>query len=92
MVKRVKPLLEKYGVRAYFNGHDHNLQHHVNSGIHYFVCGSAAQVKAPNPSTGTRFWAAKLGFIRAHVSPSELKVEFIDEGAQVIHATRISTT
>jgi acid phosphatase len=92
LVKRVKPLLEKHGVRAYFNGHDHNLQHHVNSGIHYFVCGSAAQVKAPNPSTSTHFWAAKLGFIRAHVSPSELKVEFIDEGAQVIHATRISIT
>lgn len=36
------PLLVKYKVSAYFNGHDHNLQHirHPTSGMNYFVSGA----------------------------------------------------
>ncbi|XP_054707866.1 tartrate-resistant acid phosphatase type 5-like [Uloborus diversus] len=45
LVKRLKPLLEKYHVSAYFSGHDHNLQHiqvKTNSTVmDYFVSGSA---------------------------------------------------
>ena len=26
LLARLKPLMEKYGVTAYFSGHDHNLQ------------------------------------------------------------------
>jgi len=42
LVRRLKPLLEKHKVSAYFSGHDHNLQHikENNSDVNYFVSGS----------------------------------------------------
>jgi len=33
------PLLEKYKVTAGFFGHDHNYQHYLKNGVHYFVTG-----------------------------------------------------
>ena len=33
------PMFEKYKVNALFFGHDHNYQHYLKNGIHYFVSG-----------------------------------------------------
>jgi acid phosphatase type 7 len=33
------PMFEKYKVQALFFGHDHNYQHYLRNGIHYFVSG-----------------------------------------------------
>lgn len=33
------PMLEKYQVTAGFFGHDHNYQHYLRNGVHYFVTG-----------------------------------------------------
>jgi hypothetical protein len=33
------PMFEKYNVQAAFFGHDHNYQHYLRNGIHYFVSG-----------------------------------------------------
>lgn len=87
LVERVKPLLERYGVQAYFSGHEHNLQHHVDAGVSYFVCGAGASAAAPRRPDHGRFTAAKLGFIRAVATPSVLKVDFINEDSQVIHSS-----
>jgi len=43
--KTVRPLLERYGVRAYFNGHDHNMQAYLRGGIHYFTSGAGSLVR-----------------------------------------------
>ena len=43
LVQRLRPLLMKYNVTAYFCGHDHNAQHihEENSSVEYFVTGAA---------------------------------------------------
>jgi len=47
LAKIIPPLLEKYKVPAYINGHIHNIQHlKSKSGIHYMTIGSAAVFKA----------------------------------------------
>ena len=33
------PMLEKYKVTAGFFGHDHNYQHYLKNGVHYFITG-----------------------------------------------------
>ena len=40
LVEKLKPMLEKYGVTAYFCGHDHNMQHLSDSGVEYYVTGA----------------------------------------------------
>ncbi len=39
LIDRLDPLLRKYRVNAYINGHDHVLQHLSWHGIEYFTCG-----------------------------------------------------
>ncbi len=35
----LQPMFEKYKVSAAFFGHDHNYQHYLKNGVHYFVSG-----------------------------------------------------
>ena len=37
LIRAINPLLEKHGVPAYFNGHDHDLQHIVRGSVEYFT-------------------------------------------------------
>jgi hypothetical protein len=39
LLTRVEPLFRKYGVQAYLNGHDHELQHISWHGMEYFTSG-----------------------------------------------------
>jgi len=52
LAKPIVPLLEKYKVSAYINGHIHNLQHlKSSSGIHYMTIGSAAVQSSTPPNS-----------------------------------------
>lgn len=44
LLPTLEPVLEKYGVQAYFCGHEHNLQyiHQLNSSVHYVVTGGGS--------------------------------------------------
>lgn len=46
LVDRLRPLLHKYNVSAYFSGHDHNVQHlrdtYENRTVDYIVSGNSA--------------------------------------------------
>lgn len=45
LVEKLRPMLHKYKVSAYLNGHDHNLQHisdhYLNQTVEYIVSGAA---------------------------------------------------
>ena len=44
LLDNVMPLLQKYGVHLYLNGHDHSLQHIESEGINYVVTGAVHEV------------------------------------------------
>jgi hypothetical protein len=43
MISNIRPLLIKYKVAAYVNGHHHTLEHHVEPSLHYIGIGNTAQ-------------------------------------------------
>ena len=62
MVQLIEPLLHTHGVRAYINGHDHDLQHIRRDGLDYIGCGAGSEARPVQAVEGTLFCAARSGF------------------------------
>ncbi|MBX9796798.1 tartrate-resistant acid phosphatase type 5 family protein [Sphingomonas sp.] len=87
MVAMVKPILERHGVQAYIAGHDHDLQHIVDNGVDYVLCGAGSEVRPVAQVAGTRFALARSGFGAFSLTRDTLALEFRDYlGASVYQA------
>jgi acid phosphatase len=89
LIRHVEPLLKHYGVQAYFNGHDHDLQHVVRDGVHYLTSGAGARTRSSGSIVGTRFSSDSLGFISARLRPEALSIEFINERGESLYSSEI---
>ena len=82
----IEPLLQKHGVQAYINGHDHDLQHIRRGGVDYIGCGAGSEVRPVHAIEGTLFCAARSGFAAMRSDPQALSLEFLDyTGARLYH-------
>jgi tartrate-resistant acid phosphatase type 5 len=84
--EQVKPLLEKYGVQAYFCGHDHNLQHLKPQGgtVNYFVSGGGSWTRKTGSNEHTLFSSSSAGFAAVLLRKGQMVVRYIDYlGAQL---------
>jgi tartrate-resistant acid phosphatase type 5 len=88
LIVLLKPLLARYGVQAYLNGHVHDMEHIVVGGTHYLTSGAASKPKRAEAVEGTRFvMGDRLGFMMARLTPNVMHVEFIDaQGTSLYHA------
>jgi tartrate-resistant acid phosphatase type 5 len=87
LIEKLKPLFEKFGVNAYFNGHDHALEHIVVNGVNYFTVGAGAEGSLSHPVEGSRFHGGTTGFVAARLHRADLQVEFFDgNGTSVYRA------
>ena len=79
LVEKLKPLLERHRVHLYLNGHDHDLQHIVVSGIDYVTSGAGSLTRPTNSGPDTRFALGKTaGFVAFAVDRDSLRASFID--------------
>lgn len=86
MVELVDPLLQKHGVAAYINGHDHDLQHVRRGDINYIGSGAGSEVRPVAAIEGTRFCASVSGFAAINVHSERLELRFRDfRGADLYH-------
>lgn len=85
MVERVKPLLEKYGVQAYFNGHEHDLQVIKRGTVHYFVSGAGSEMRPTGRIEGTLFAAEASGFMAVSMLGDQMLVQVIDHEGKILH-------
>jgi acid phosphatase len=88
MVKRFKPLLDKYGVHAYINGHEHNLQHIRRGQVHYITCGAGSQTDPVDAPPG-QFGCGRHGFMAMRLEKDTLGFSFIDDLGNTIYRTDI---
>jgi acid phosphatase len=88
LVKRVLPLLEKYGVQAFFNGHDHDLQHLQAGKVNLFCTGGGSKPRTGLKTTArTKFGLGCSGFIAASLSADSLGVRMIDDKGKLLYST-----
>lgn len=85
LIRDLKPILERHKVPAYFNGHDHDLQHLAINSVNYFTSGAGSQSRPVKSTEGTVFSSASLGFAVVAMSTSKAQVSFFDESGKTIH-------
>jgi hypothetical protein len=83
------PMFEKYKVTAGFFGHDHNYQHYLKNGIHYFITGGggAPLYDVDKPPEGiTRKVASTENFVVVNVNGKGAHVEAFKPDGQMLDA------
>lgn len=90
LVRVIQPLLEKYGVQIYLNGHEHDMQHLKVGKIHYFTSGAGSQTRPTSRDARTVFSLGDTGgFLNVRITPDEFVGSFIDYTGKVVHTAKI---
>ena len=90
LVVLLQPLLERYGVQVYLNGHNHNLEHVVVARTHYLTSGAGSKPRPATTIEGTRFvMGDRLGFMTARLAPTAMDIEFLDGQGFYLYRARI---
>jgi acid phosphatase len=89
LIDQFKPLFERYGVQAYLNGHNHNLEHVLVNGVNYLTSGAGSEPSAVSPISGAKFGYGDLGFMNARLGRDEMTIEFFDANAKSLHRASI---
>jgi len=89
LIAQVTPLLERYGVQAYINGHDHDLQHIRRGRVDYICAGAGAEAGRVEPIGGTRYCISRPGFATFRLEPQRLRLDFRDLTGRVLYRADI---
>lgn len=90
LIEQFVPLFKRYGVQAYLNGHNHNLEHVVRDGIHYLTSGAGGEPTPVNTKIeGALFGYGDLGFMNARLAREAMEIEFFDAEAKSLHRATI---
>ena len=91
MERLLNPLMQKYGVAAYFCGHEHHLEHIVPlpGGPSYFISGAGYEASAATGTAGTRFVNATAGFMAATLTADSMSVQVVDYAGKLLYQTNI---
>lgn len=89
LVRDVLPLLGRYGVPVYLNGHDHGLQHLTSDGIHFLTSGGGSEATRVSPDARTVWAEAAGGFLAFAVTRDALLMAAVDAAGRVRHEATI---
>jgi acid phosphatase len=91
LVELVRPLLERHGVQAYINGHDHDMQHISDGGVDYICCGAGSEVRPVKAVQGTKFCVSRSGFGAISVHGHALSLQFRDYTGKTLYRATIAS-
>ena len=92
LIENVLPLLHEHNVHAYFNGHDHDLQHLVAGDVNLFCTGAGSQVRPTKKIEYTKFARSRSGFTTVSLGPDRMDVAMIDWRGSVLYTTSVART
>ena len=85
--KRLAPMMRKYKVDFYINGHIHNFQHitEKESDINYIVNSAGSLSREVSPIEGTQFCSNQAGFSIFSVDGNSAKIYFLNQNGDILH-------
>ena len=92
LIEDVLPLLKQYQVQAYFNGHDHNLQHLQVGTVNLFDSGAGSRARPVFKTKYTRFAEGCSGFTTVSLQADHMKVGMIDDQGRLLYTANIPRT
>ena len=90
LIKNVLPLLHEHKVQAYFNGHDHDLQHLVAGEINLFCSGAGSQHTPTFYTPHSKFAESCAGFTTVSLQPEKMEVRMIDNHGITVHTATVA--
>ena len=89
----LEPMFEKYRLSAGFFGHDHNYQHYLKNGVHYFITGGGGaplyDVALP-PAEITRKVESTENFVVVKVNGKNARVDATKPDGQILDTTDLT--
>jgi acid phosphatase len=89
LIKNILPLLQEYKVQAYFNGHDHDLQHLVAGEVNLFDSGAGSQHTPTFYTKHSKFAKSRSGFTAVALQADRMDVRMIDDRGKLLYTTSI---
>jgi tartrate-resistant acid phosphatase type 5 len=89
LIESILPLLREHGVQAYFNGHDHDLQHLKAGDVNLFCSGAGSQHRPTRATSHSKFAEACSGFTTVSLAPDKMDVCMIDNHGKLLYTTSI---
>ena len=88
LIKKFKPLFDKYNVDIYFCGHDHDMQHLKPAGskVDYIVTGSGGETRKTGKDENSLFSLSESGFTLISINGKELTLYFINTKGQIVYS------
>jgi tartrate-resistant acid phosphatase type 5 len=90
LIKNVLPLLHEYKVQAYFNGHDHDLQHLMAGNVNLFDSGAGSQHTLTFYTKHSKFAESCSGFTTVSLQAEKMDVRMIDNSGKQVYATTVA--
>ncbi|MDR3652300.1 MAG: metallophosphoesterase [Paludibacter sp.] len=87
MIRKVKPLLEKYNAQFYFCGHDHDFQHLREKGknVDYVVTGTGGEPRPSSMDAHSIYSHTAPGFSEVTFHGDSIRVVFMDANGEALY-------
>jgi tartrate-resistant acid phosphatase type 5 len=89
IIEAVLPLLHEHNVHAYFNGHDHDLQHLRAGDVNLFCTGAGSSVRPTKEIEYTQFAESRSGFTTVSLGPEKMDIGMIDYQGNMLYSTSV---
>lgn len=89
LIKNVLPILQENNIHAYFNGHDHDLQHLMAGDVNLFCTGAGSSVRPTRETVHTKFAESRSGFTAVSLRPDKMDIQMIDYTGTMVHSASV---
>ncbi len=89
LIEAILPLLHEHKVQAYFNGHDHDLQHLQAGEVNLFCSGAGSEVRPTKSHDHTKFAKSCSGFTTVNLQADRMNVQMIDSHGALVYAASV---